>query len=162
MNRAKTAGQRINGIRRLCEELDRGDSELRPRLLEAALAGLRLTRCPESQEYRGEAVRGWKSIEPTLSRCLAQNVSEIMSQGLERCARISPEVLFRIHECHSKLKRLASALEKPHHAVTERAAVEAGRVLCGLAVCLDDAIEREDRKIFPAIHQALCGNDPRL
>ena len=37
-----------------------------------------------------------------------------------------------------------------------------GRVLCGLAVCLDDAIEREDRKIFPAIHQALCGNDPRL
>jgi hypothetical protein len=162
MNRVKTAGQRINGIRRLCEELDREDSELRPRLLEAAFAGLRLTRSPESQEYRGEAVRVWKSIEPTLSRCLAQNVPEIVPEGLERCARISPEVLFRIHECHSKLKRLASALEKPPHVTTRRTAVEAGRVLCGLAVCLDDAIERDDRKIFPAIHQALCGNDRRL
>lgn len=162
MNRAKSAGQRINGIRRLCEELDRDNSELRPRLLEAALAGLQLTRNPESQAYRGEAIRVWNSIEPTLSRCLAPNVPEIMPQELERCARISPEVLFRIHECHSKLKRLARALEKPLQGVTERATVEAGRVLCGLAVCLDDAIEREDRKIFPAIHQALCGNDPRL
>jgi hypothetical protein len=159
MNRAKTAGQRINGIRRLCAELDREDSQLRSHLLEAALAGLRLTRYPQSQGYQSEAVRVWKSIEPTLSLYLATKDPVMMPQGWELYSRISPEVLFRIHECHSKLKRLGGALENPGQVVTERIAIEAGRVLCGLAVCLDDAIESEERKIFPAIHKALCEKD---
>ncbi len=144
------------GVGRLCEELNREDSELRSHLLDAALAGLQLTRHPESQEFRREATKVWGAIEPVLSHHLAAEDTVMMLAWLERYGRISPEMLSRIRECHQKLKQLAGAIETSHlQSVTEEAAVEVGRALCGLAVCLDDVIDSEEHRIFPAIHKAL-------
>ena len=149
-----------SGIGRLCEELNREDSLLRSHLLDAALAGLQLTRHPESQELRREATKVWSAIEPVLSHHLAAEDTVMMLAWLERYARISPEVLLRVRECHDNLKRLAGAIEPwCLESATAQAAVEAGRVLCGLAVCLDDAIDSEEHKIFPAIHKALFEAD---
>ena len=43
--------------------------------------------------------------------------------------------------------------------VTDAEAAEAGRALGALAVCLDDAIDAEERKIFPAIQKAIFEMD---
>jgi hypothetical protein len=149
----------VTGITRLCAELNREDSELRTHLLDAALAGLRLTRHPKSQEFRREATQAWSAIEPILSHHLAAE-DTVMMDWLERYARLSPEVLFRVRECHYKLKQLAGAIGQARlQSRDEQAAVEAGRVLSGLAVCLDDVIDAEEHKIFPAIHKALFEMD---
>jgi hypothetical protein len=156
---SKRVSRCVTGITRLCEELNREDSELRSHLLDAALAGLRLTRHPKSQEFRREATKAWSAIEPVLSHHLAAE-DLLMMEWLERYSRLSPEVLFRVRECHYKLKQLAGAIEQSRfQSGGEQAAIEAGRVLSGLAVCLDDVIDAEEHKIFPAIHKALFEMD---
>lgn len=154
---AKT--ESFGGIGRLCEELNREDSELRSHLLDAALAGLQLTRHPESQEFRREATKLWSTIEPILSHHLAAEDTAIMLAWLERHGHVSPEVLLRVRGYHSRLKQLARAIQPDFQNSSEDAATEAGRTLCGLAVCLDDLIDSEEHKIFPAIHQALFETD---
>jgi len=151
---------RFNKIGRLSEELNRKDSELRSRLVAAAVAGLRLIRHPYSPECGLEAATAWNSIEQVLADLVAAKETPTMQERSERSRRISPEVLLRVHKCRSKLKQLASALEESDiRCMPERTAVKAGRLLCGLAVCLDDAIVSEEDKIFPAIHQALFETD---
>lgn len=59
------------GIPSLSNELNREDSLLRFRLLEAALAGLRLERNPESLPLRLDTAQLWAVIEPILSHHLA-------------------------------------------------------------------------------------------
>jgi hypothetical protein len=54
------------GMRHLFEELNREDSALRPHLLDAALAGLRLTRTPSSRALRCDAAEVWSVIEPVI------------------------------------------------------------------------------------------------
>ena len=160
---SKDTSNRVNrcvaGIASLCDHLNREDSELRSHLLDAALAGLRLTRHPKSREFRRDASKAWKAIEPVLAHHLAAE-DPVMMEWLERYARLSPEVLFRVRECHYKLKQLAGAMEQSRFESSgEQVAVQAGRVLSGLAVCLDDVIDDEERKIFPAIHKALFDMD---
>jgi hypothetical protein len=66
-------------MRRLSEELNREDSQLRSWLLGAALAGLRVTRNPESPELlRRDAVQLWAAIEPILSHHLDAKDHELL------------------------------------------------------------------------------------
>src|ERR1700675_987790 len=81
---SKNVSRCDSGIGRLCEELNREDSELRSHLLDAALAGLQLTRHPESQDFRCEATKVWSAIEPVLSHHLAAEDSVMMLAWLER------------------------------------------------------------------------------
>ena len=78
------------GIRRLSETLNREDSQLRSCLLDAALAGLRLARNPESRELRRDAARIWATIEPILSHHLEAEDSGLLP-WLDRHGGLSPE-----------------------------------------------------------------------
>lgn len=147
------------GIRHLFEELNREDSELRTQVLDTALAGLRLGRDANSPALRRDAAEVWSIIEPLISHHLRAE-DDVMLPWLDRHAGLSSEVLDRLHQCHSKLRRLVSAIETvPFERATDAQAIEAARALCGLAVCLDDAIDAEERKIFPAIQKALFETD---
>jgi hypothetical protein len=147
------------GMRHLFEELNRKDSALRPHLLDAALAGLRLTRTPTSRALRCDAAEVWSVIEPVIHSHLQAGDGVTLS-WIDRHARLSPQVLHRVRRCHWKLRKLTSAIERARfESVSDAQAIQAGRALCGLAVCLDDAIDVEERKIFPAIHQALFEMD---
>lgn len=143
------------GIRHLAEELNREDSQLRSCLLDAALAGLRLTRNPESLELRRDAARIWATIEPILSHHLDAEDSRLLP-WLDQQGRLSPEAGRKIRDCHSRLRMLIGAIvNTAADQLTETEVRTAGRALSGLAVTLDDAIEDEERKLFPTIQKAL-------
>jgi hypothetical protein len=143
------------GIHRLAEELNREDSQLRSYLLDAALAGLRLTRNPESLELRRDAAQLWAAIEPILSHHLDAEDSRLLP-WLDRQGRLSPEAGRKIHECHDRLRTLVGAIvNAAGDRLTETEARDAGQALSGLAVTLDDAIDDEERKLFPTIQKAL-------
>jgi hypothetical protein len=143
------------GIRRLAEDLNREDSRLRSYLLDAALAGLRLTRNPESRELRRDAAQIWAAIEPILSHHLEAEDSHLLP-WLDQQGRLSPEVGRKIHECHDRLRTLIGAIvNTAADRLTEAEARDAGQALSGLAVYLDDAIEDEERRLFPTIQKAL-------
>jgi hypothetical protein len=147
------------GMRHLFEELNREDSVLRPHLLDAALAGLRLTRTPSSRALRREAAEMWSVIEAVIYSHL-QAQDDVIRSCIDRYARLSPQVLHRVRQCQWKLRKLMSAIKRARfESVSDAQAAEAGRALCGLVVCLDDAIDVEERKIFPAIHKALFEMD---
>ena len=143
------------GIRHLFEELNREDSELRPHLLDAALAGLRLSRNPSSNSLRCDAAEVWDTIEPMISHHL-QAEDDLMLSGVDRHAHISGDVLHRVRQCHRKLRKFMTAIETAgFETETDAEAADAGRALGALAVCLDDAIDAEQRKIFLAIQKAI-------
>jgi hypothetical protein len=145
------------GIRRLSEELNREDSQLRSCLLDAALAGLRLTLNPESRELRRDAIQIWAAIEPMLSHHLDAEDSRLLP-WLDQQGRLSPEVGRKVRECHGKLRTLIGAIANTGaDRLTEAEARDAGRGLSGLAVYLDDAIDDEERRLFPTIEKALFG-----
>jgi len=145
------------GIRGLSEELNREDSDLRSCLLDAALAGLRLTRNPESRELRRDAVQIWAAIEPILSHHLDAEDRELLP-WLDQQGRLSPELGRNVRECHDKLRTLIGAIAKTGaDRLTQAEARDAGRALSRLAVNLDDAIDDEERRLFPTIQQALFG-----
>ena len=147
------------GIRHLFEELNREDLELRPHLLDAALAGLRLSLNPCSNALRCDAAEVWGFIEPIISHHLQAEDDEMLS-WVDRYAHISADVLHRVRQCHRKLRKLVTAIESARfETVTDAEAAEAGRALGALAVCLDDAIDAEERKIFPAIQKAIFEMD---
>ena len=151
----KESNRLEGGIRRLAEELNREDSQLRSCLLDAALAGLRLTRNPESLELRHDAARIWATIEPILSRHLDAEDSRLLP-WLDQQGRLSPEAGRKIRECHSRLRTLIGAIvNTAADRLTETEACNAGRALSGLSVTLDDAIDDEERKLFPTIQKAL-------
>jgi DNA-binding response OmpR family regulator len=152
---AKDANRIDAGIRRLSEALNREDSQLRSFLLDAALAGLRLERNPESRELRRDAARIWATIEPILSHHLEAEDSELLP-WLARQGGLSPEVGRKVRECHHRLRTLMGAIgttdtDRQTYALTR----DAGRALSGLAVYLDDAIDDEQRRLFPTIQRAL-------
>jgi len=143
------------GIRRLAEELNREDSQLRSGLLDAALAGLRLTRNPESYELKLDAARIWAAIEPILSHHLSAEGSQLLP-WLDQQGRFSPEVGRKVRECHDRLRTLIGAIgDTGADRLTETEGRDAGRALSGLAVYLDDAIDDEKRRLFPTIQKAL-------
>jgi hypothetical protein len=154
---AKPPNRSDAGIRRLSEELNRDDSQLRSSLLDAALAGLRLTRNPESPELRRDAARIWAAIQPILSHHLEAEDSQLLP-WLDQQSRLSPEIGRKIRECHGKLRTLIGAIVNTGaDSLTEGEAGDAGRALSGLAVYLDDAIDDEERRLFPTIQKALFG-----
>jgi|SRR5271166_3863058 len=143
------------GIRRLAQELNREDSQLRSHLLDAALAGLRLARNPESRELRSDAAQLWAAIEPILSHHLEAEDTELLPWLAEQ-GRLSPELGGKVRECHERLRTLIGAmLNASADTLSEAQARDVGQALSGLAVNLDDAIDDEERKLFPTIQKAL-------
>lgn len=153
--KAESEGHTDPGIRRLLIELNREDSELRSHLLEAALAGLRLERNPESRELRRDAAQLSATIEPILSHHLDAEDRQLLT-WLERQGGLSPEATRKVRAYHERLRTLLDA--RAHAEVdclTDVQAREVGRALRGLAVKLDDAIDDEERRLFPSIRKAL-------
>jgi response regulator of citrate/malate metabolism len=152
---AKDANRIDAGIRRLSEALNREDSQLTSFLLDAALAGLRLERNPESRELRRDAARIWATIEPILSHHLEAEDSELLP-WLDRQGGLSPEGGRKVHECHHRLRTLMGAIANSDtDRLSDAHTRDAGRALRGLAVYLDDAIDDEQRRLFPTIQRAL-------
>ena len=149
------------GIRSLSEELNREDSQLRSRLLDAALAGLRLERNPESPELRRDAAQVWAAIRPVLSQHLDVEDNQLLL-WLEQQGNLSPEAARKVHAYHDRLRTLIGAMANAaaKH-LTEAQAHEVGRALRGLAVNLDDAIDNEELRLFPTIQKALFERDQR-
>jgi DNA-binding response OmpR family regulator len=149
------------GIRRLWFELNREDSRLRPRLLDAALAGLRLERTPESRELKRDAALLWATIEPILSHHLDVEENELVP-WLEQHGNLSPEAGRKVSAYHERLRTLIGAMDKASSdSLTDVQAREVGRALTGIAVSLDDAIDNEERRLFPTIRKALFGIEHR-
>ncbi len=149
------------GIRCLSEELNREGSQLRSRLLDAALAGLRLARNPESPELRRDAAQIWAAIQPTLSHHLDAQDSQLLPWLVEQ-GRLSPEAGRKVRAFHDRLRTLVGAIvDTGADRLTEAQARDAGEALSGLAVILDDAIDNEECRLFPTIQKALFGIDRR-
>ncbi len=149
------------GISRLWFELNREDSRLRSCLLDAALAGLRLERTPESRELRRDAAHLWATIEPILSHHLDTEEKEL-APWLEQHGSLSPEAGRKVGEYHERLRALIGAMDKARsESLTDMQAREVGRALSGIAVSLDDAIDDEERRLFPTIRKALSGIERR-
>ncbi len=149
------------GIRRLWLELNREDSRLRSCLLDAALAGLRLERTPESRELRRDAAQLWATIEPILSHHLDTEEKEL-APWLEQHGSLSPEAGRKVGAYHERLRALIGAMDKARSEnLTDMQAREVGRALSGIAVSLDDAIDDEERRLFPTIRKALSGIERR-
>ncbi|MGC1678476.1 MAG: hemerythrin domain-containing protein [Candidatus Binataceae bacterium] len=149
------------GIQRLSDELNREDSQLRSFLLDAALAGLRLTRDPESRELRTDALRIWGKIEPILSHHLDAEDAEVLP-WLEQQVGRSSFVGEKVREFHRQLRTLIGAIS--NSGVDYLTVVEArdvGGAMSGLAVSLDDAIDDEERRLFPTIQKALFASRNR-
>ncbi len=150
-----------SGIRCLSEELNREGSDLRSRLLDAALAGLRLARNPESPELRRDAAQIWAAIQPTLSHHLDSQDSRLLPWLVQQ-GRISPEAGRKVREFHDRLRTLIGAIaDTGADRLSEAPARDAGKALSGLAVILDDAIDNEECRLFPTIQKALFGIDRR-
>ena len=143
------------GIRGLSEELNREDSHLRSRLLDAALAGLRLERNPESPELRRDAAQLWATIEPVLSHHLDAEEKELLP-WLEGQGGLALAAGDKIRAYHDGLRKQVGAMANAGaDRLTDAQAREIGLALKGLAVGLDDAIDDEERRLFPSIRNAL-------
>lgn len=149
------------GIQRVSDELNREDSQLRSYLLDAALAGLRLTRDPESRELRTDALRIWGKIEPILSHHLDAEDAEVLP-WLEQQDTRSSFVGNKVREFHHRIRTLTGAIANSGvDYLTVAEAHDAGEAMSGLAVSLDDAIDDEERRLFPTIRKALFASRNR-
>jgi DNA-binding response OmpR family regulator len=156
-----TDSEVVEGIRGLSAELNREDSELRSHLLDAALAGLRLSRNPELPELRRDVARIWRAIEPILSHHLDTERNQLLP-WLEQQGGLSPEAAQKVRAYHDRLRTLVGAMANVGaDGLAEAQARELGRALSGLAVSVDDAIDQEERRLFPTIRRALFEIDHR-
>lgn len=65
------------------------------------------------------------------------------------CSHIA-RMLHRVRRCHCKPRKLVNVNESARfESVTDAEAGAAGRALCALAVCLDDAIDAKRARDFP-------------
>ncbi len=143
------------GIQHLSQELNREDSQLRSCLLDAAIAGLRLSRNPESPALRHDVAQIWGLMGPILSHHLEAEDSQVLP-WLDKNQRISHETVLRIQRCHDRLHALISTIAKADPAnLTSAQSRELGQALVTLAMTLDDAIDDEERRLYPALRRAL-------
>lgn len=151
----KSPDQTEAGIVRLYQELNREDSQLRSCLLDAAIAGLRLTRNPDSLDLRRDAAQVWAVIEPILSHHLEAEDTEVIP-WLNQREPLSKETRRRIQRSHSRLRTLVAMIgvADADNLVTSHA-YAAGRALVNLVMDLDDSIDDEERRLFPALRRAL-------
>jgi len=139
----------------LLQDLNREDSRLRARLLDAALAGLRLSRDPQSMGLREDVAQLWASMEPVLSHHLETEDSQVLP-WLKEHKKLTAANLERIRERHQALHKLMNAVDKRKlDAVTADEARNIGKSLAALAVALDDAIDDEERRLLPTLRKAL-------
>ena len=151
----KKSDQNEAGIARLYQELNREDSQLRSCLLDAAIAGLRLTRSPESLDLRRDAAQLWAVIEPILSHHLEAEDTKVIP-WLNQRQPLSQETRRRIQRSHSRLRTLVAMIgEANADNLVSSHARDAGRALVNLVMDLDDAIDDEERRLFPALRRAL-------
>jgi hemerythrin-like domain-containing protein len=142
-------------------ELNREDSRLRSHLLDAALAGLRLERNPESRELRRDAAQLWSTIEPVLSHHLDTEEKDLLP-WLKRQGGLAPAAGRKIRAYHDRLRKLVGAMANAGaDLLSDADARGIGLALRGLAVSLDDAIDDEENRLFPTIQKALFGTDLR-
>ena len=81
---------------------------------------------------------------------------------LEQRGGLSPEAGRKVRAYHDRLRTLIGAMANAGaDRLTEAQAREVGRALSGIAVSLDDAIDNEERRLFPTIQKALFGIDHR-
>jgi DNA-binding response OmpR family regulator len=159
--RADTPARIDAGISSLSEELNREDSQLRSLLLDAALAGLRLERNPESPPLRLDAAQVWAVIEPILSHHLDVEENDLLP-WLERQRGFAPAAARKIRAYHSRLRKLVGAMANAGaDRFTDAQARATGLALRRLAVSLDDAIDDEERRLFPSIQKALFAVEHR-
>ncbi|MGH7779121.1 MAG: hemerythrin domain-containing protein [Candidatus Binataceae bacterium] len=125
------------------------------------LRGCDLTRNPESRELGTDTFRIWKQIAPILSRHLDAEDTKLLPWLEQQGARAST-VGGRARECHHQLRTLMGAIANSgaDH-LTEAQARDAGQAMSGLAITLDDAIDDEERRLFPMIRKALVANARR-
>jgi len=143
------------GVRHLLQELNREDSRLRSHMLDAAIAGLRLSRNPHSLELRGDVAKLWSSIEPVLSHHLDTEDTQILP-WLKEQKKISAKTLSKIRESHSGLRELMSAVaSREPGTITVEEARQIGKALTALSVALDDMIDDEERRLLPTLRRVL-------
>ena len=134
---------------------------MRSRLLDAALAGLRLERNPESPELRRDAAQLWATLEPVLSHHLDAEEKQLLP-WLEGQGGFALAAGDKIRAYHDRLRKLVGAMANAGAArLTDAQAREIGLALKGLAVGLDDAIDDEQRRLFPSIRNALFSVERR-
>lgn len=139
----------------MLQDLNREDSRLRARLLDAAIAGLRLSRDPHSIGLRQDVAQLWASMGPVLSHHLETEDSQVLP-WLKEHKKLTAATLERIRERHRALRKLMNAVEqrKPD-TVTADEAQNIGKSLAALAVALDDAIDDEERRLLPTLRRML-------
>ncbi|GEM_PF-504694 len=143
------------GIQRLSEELNREDSELRSHLLDAAIAGLRLARNPDSAALKHDVAQIWEVMGPVLAHHLEAEDSQLLP-WLDRSRRVSAETVQKIRQSHDRLRALIGTISKTDPArLTAAQAREVGQALVTLTMTLDDAIDDEERRLLPALRKAL-------
>jgi hemerythrin-like domain-containing protein len=122
---------------------------------------LRLARNPESRDLRRDAAQIWALIEPVLKHHHEAEDSQLLP-WLEQKGGLSPEVGGKVRQRHQRLRTLMRAIiDHGADHLTEAQARDAGQALSGLAVDLDDAIDDEERRLFPTIRKALFASGRR-
>jgi hypothetical protein len=150
------SGRQIErGLQHLSRDLNREDSQLRSHLLDAAICGLRLARNPQSVYLRRDAAQVWAAMAPILAHHLDAEDLQLLP-WLARQHRLSFDAARRIRQCHDRLRILIARIGAPDaNNLTTDHAREAGQTLLRLAMDLDDAIDDEERRLFPVLRKAL-------
>ncbi|MGB3552123.1 MAG: hemerythrin domain-containing protein [Candidatus Binatus sp.] len=142
-------------IRKLTEELDREQYRLGMRLLDAAVAGAILGFKPSDREMRTQAQRCWETLKPRLNQHLLSE-DETVLPWAELAGGIAPEVIERIKRSHLEMRSLIAKLNGvSFEKDADKVVAVAGKALCVLAVKLDDLIDSEEMRLFPALRRML-------
>ena len=142
-------------IRKLTEELDREQYRLGMRLLDAAVAGAILGFKPSDREMRAQAQRCWETLKPRLNQHLLSE-DETVLPWAELAGGIAPEVIERIKQSHLEMRSLIAKLNGvSFEKDADKVVAVAGKALCVLAVKLDDLIDSEEIRLFPALRRML-------
>ncbi len=149
-------------IKNLLSQLEREDSKLRTRLLNAAVSGSVVASQPSDPEFRRAAERAWRALEPLISHHLKREDEQVL-EWTEKHLKFPHDLVVRAHERHQKLRRLVRRLVNARFQAGSDVEVKnAGRALCALAVHLDDLIDGEERVLFPMLHRRLFAAPRRI
>ena len=142
-------------IRKLTEELDREQFRLGMRLLDAAVAGAILGFKPSDREMRAQAQRCWETLKPRLNQHLLSQ-DETVLPWAEIAGGLAPEVIERIKQSHLEMRSLIAKLNGvSFEKDADKVVAVAGKALCVLAVKLDDLIDSEEMRLFPALRRMM-------
>jgi hypothetical protein len=151
---SETAKMNVDRLKAVLSQLEREDATIGALLLDAAVAGAVVARHPSDTEFRREAERTWRTLEPLISHHLKSEEEEVLNWAEDH--NFPSEVIERARERHQKLRRLVRTVASIGFTQRPDAQVQkAGRALCALAVHLDDLVDGEERVLFPMLHRKL-------